>query len=115
MVEPVVQPSRVKQYHPVPISPLRVQHAPPPTIDPSTKPCIEVVYNSNNTTMIILTKSNPDLPLQVQHRLCCTPLLEIPISVLKQPSTSWHNICSTSCMISTSTIVKLRKKIYIHC
>ena len=73
-VEPFVQTFRVQTSKPVPIAPTRVQHAPSPTLDLSTNPWIEVIYNGKKNNPSIPTKPNPDLSLQVQHCLCCTLL-----------------------------------------
>ena len=73
-VKPVVQPPRVKPSKPEPIAHPRVQHAPPPTIDTYTNPWVGLFYNRNNNTPTIPTKTNPDLPRQVQHRLRFTML-----------------------------------------
>ena len=71
---PVMQPSRVQSYQPAPTAPLRVQHTTSHAIDPSTNPCIEVVYNHKKTNPTIPTEPKPALPYQVQHRLRCTLL-----------------------------------------
>ena len=69
-----LKPLRVQLSKPVPIAPLRVKDAPSTSIDTHTNPFIEVVYNSNNNTPSIKTKTKTDLPHQVQHRLHCTTL-----------------------------------------
>ena len=71
---PVVQPQRVKPYEPANTAPPRVKRAPSPAIDPYSNPCIEVVYNNNNTTPTIPTEPKPALPCQVQHFLRRTPI-----------------------------------------
>ena len=66
--------SKVQPYQRAYISPPRVQHAPSPTIDPSTNPWIEVVYNRKKTSPSIPTKPNSDSPRQVQRHLLRTPI-----------------------------------------
>ena len=73
-VVPVVQPPRVKPSQPAPTAPLRVQHAPSPTIDTSIKLCTKVVYTNKNTTPTIPTEPKLALPHQVQHHIRHTPL-----------------------------------------
>ena len=53
--ESVLQPLRVQPSQTAPIAPPRVKHAPSPTNDPYTNPCIEVVYNRKKTTLSIAT------------------------------------------------------------
>ena len=70
----IVQPPRVKPSQPAPTAPLRVQHAPSPTIDTSIKLCTKVVYTNKNTTPTIPTEPKLALPHQVQHHIRHTPL-----------------------------------------
>ena len=72
--KPVVKYPRVRPSQTAYSAPPWAQHAPSPTIDPSTNPCIEVFYNRNKTTPSIPTKPKPYLPCQVQHYLRLTLL-----------------------------------------